>query len=156
MSGAGVASPTASMLTLRAADKYCSRKLGDTCNTSATLSKPSLDMSGGNNSSASTCTARMSSIAFAYSFLFNLCTAICPGFEPCAAASESRYVSMSPTNVSMAFSVGLSLPGGGMSLPRSLRMAASHTAAFSGMVSGARVSNARLPAQSSVLWQSTQ
>ncbi len=148
-------SPTALTLTVRAAEMYWSRNVGDTRSTLATLSNPSLLVSCGRMVAGSTSTPRMLSTARAYSVRLMRCRAMYPG-SGLSAACSSRRASIQLTNCLLTAGSGCGLPGGGMRPPRSLRTASSHTLASAGMLSGCMVSNATPPAQSVALWQSEQ
>src|SRR4029078_6888430 len=134
---------------------YCSRNDGDALSAFAMLSNPSLSSSFGNSAATSTFSPKRSFTAFAYSVRLSLCSATRPGFGAWSAAASS-VVSNQCTSESRISGDGLAEPGGGIWLPRSLRIAASNTSGSCTMSAGFSLSNAMPPVRSSRLWQSTQ
>ena len=85
-------SPTASALIRPAAARYRSSSTGETPRTSAMLSKPYAESSGGSSEATSTSSASRSRIALAYSARFKRCSSGRPGLG-CATAARSSSCS---------------------------------------------------------------
>ena len=155
MPGPIVGSPTASRLILRAATRYRCSSVGDIESTSAMLSRPWSDSSGGSSVSGSISSASRSRMALPYSNRFRRWSAGRPGFG-CAAASPSSSVSSQATNASIACSSGRLRPGGGIAPLRSLRTTFSQVAPSAPMCPTSAWSSSRPAVCSLSLWQATQ
>src|SRR5512139_984369 len=147
--------PSASMLTCRAAARYCSRNDGLIFSTSATLLNPELESSRGSSDSAFTSRSSSCLMALAYSGRFRRCSTTEPGFGFDTEAKSSAFSTVW-MKLSRVAASGCGSPVGGISAQRSLRATSSHTLASEATDSFSMVSKATPPAQSSELWQLPQ
>src|SRR5215467_5962666 len=145
-------SPTASALTLCAADRYASSSSGDTPRTSELLSKPLLELSGGSSSAGSTSSPSRSRTALAYSVRLRRRSVGRPGF---GSAASSRDTS-DAANASSVAASGRGIPVGGIAPARSLRTTFSQTSVPARTFVRSAVSSASPPVFRRSLWQVTQ
>ena len=122
-------SPIASRLTRAAAATYPSMSAGETPSTSAMLSNPAEESSGGSSALTSTSSASRSRMAFAYSARFRRCSAGAPGIEPPRRRAIERGFERRG-NVSRAAAGGFGAFSGGIMPVRSLRTTFSQTSAW--------------------------
>jgi len=114
-------SPSAIRLILPAALTYASISVGDMFSTSAMLSKPWLESSGGRRVAGSTSSASRSRTELAYSNRLSRCRAGLPGLGFTAAAESSADSRVAATALSAAVP-GRRAPAGGIRPARSLRI----------------------------------
>ena len=148
-------SPIARRLIFAAAATYPSINAGDTVSTSAMLSNPAAESSGGNSALTSTSSESRSRTTLAYSVRFRRWSAGAPG-SGCLTATRSSADSIEVVNVARAATLGFGAPSGGIMPVRSLRTTFSHTSACPSTFTGSRPSSARPPLLTRALWQLTQ